>query len=592
MGFLGTVLICLLVCSGGSVAQTNRNLERERPPSSQTERRVALVIGNAAYTKAKALTNPANDAVDMAKALNAVGFEVMTGVDQNKRQMEALIRDFGSKLALGGVGLFYYAGHGIQVSGENYLVPVDAEIPEEDEVAYAAVPLGLVLAKMSSAKNALNIIMLDACRNNPFARSWRGFRDAGSTDGLAKISPPTGTLVLYASEPGKVASDGPGRNGLFTESLLQHINKPNVGYDDMVRAISTDVWERSGQHQLPWKEGNSLADFYFVPGGPKVGVTSPVTLLSPPVEQETRKEPLPQPISVPTQQKPLQRKKEAFFTFDLQRCTSEGTTATCELLVTNTAGEDKPFEPDTGVSVLFGSPNPTAIIDDHGNEARIVDVTVANKNGFVRSQLLSNLPVKVLLTFRGVDADARQVKRLVFNFTTKFSQAMFDDFRVEFRDVSLEQPDNGRSQTGKGSEDGWQKTDKTWKADSGFFRFEVTKCFKSGSAAYCDFTVTNDERDLRMIIYGYYKNALYGRALSRVFDEAGGEHPAKGIESGGSGKQGSLSLSLVKGISIKSRIYFEGIDAATVKFSLLEIGWASGGNDFSVQFRDIPFATK
>lgn len=266
MRFIACVLINVLIFSSLAVGQTGRNLEREKRVGGQIERRIALVIGNAAYVKTKSLANPANDAADMAKALKDVGFEVLSGVNQNKRQMESLIREFGTKLVSGGTGLFYYAGHGLQVGGSNYLVPVDAEIPEEDEVQYQTVPLDLVLTKMTSAKNDLNIVILDACRNNPFARSWRGYRDAGNNDGLAKISPPTGTLVLYATEPGKVASDGAGRNGLFTESLLRHIKKPNVEYDQMVKALSADVWQRSNRQQLPWKEGNSLAEFYFVRG--------------------------------------------------------------------------------------------------------------------------------------------------------------------------------------------------------------------------------------------------------------------------------------------------------------------------------------
>ncbi len=230
----------------------------------KSQKRIALVIGNGEYQTAKPLINPANDAADMAATLRELGFEVISGVNQNKRQMEGLIREFGVKLqANGGTGLFYYAGHGIQVNSENYLVPVEANIPEEDEVAYSAVPLSLVLTKMTTAKNDLNIVILDACRNNPFALSWRSFRDGGNNSGLAKISPPTGTLVLYSTEPGKVASDGAGRNGLFTEALLKNIKQPNLEYDQMVRRLSTEVWEKSNKQQLPWKEGNSLSAFYF-----------------------------------------------------------------------------------------------------------------------------------------------------------------------------------------------------------------------------------------------------------------------------------------------------------------------------------------
>ncbi|HNU07315.1 MAG TPA: caspase family protein, partial [Pyrinomonadaceae bacterium] len=280
---LASVIVLVLQSLMPAIAQ-----DRQLVKTNNSQKRVALVIGNAVYTKAKPLANPANDASDMAATLKGLGFEVVSGVNQNKRQIEALIRDFGTKLAAsGGVGLFYYAGHGIQVGGENYLVPVDADIPEEDEVAYSAVPISLVLTKMSSAKNDLNIVILDACRNNPFARSWRGFRDSGNSDGLAKISPPTGTLVLYATEPGKVASDGTGRNGLFTESLLKQIKTPGLEYDQMVRALSTDVWERSGKQQLPWKEGNALQVFYFSgQGGLSKPSSDPVVTAKTEAQQE------------------------------------------------------------------------------------------------------------------------------------------------------------------------------------------------------------------------------------------------------------------------------------------------------------------
>ncbi|HEV7682048.1 MAG TPA: SUMF1/EgtB/PvdO family nonheme iron enzyme [Pyrinomonadaceae bacterium] len=275
MRFITAGLIVFLIFSSLTVGQIGKT-NRQAPAVGRTERRIALVIGNGAYLSAKPLANPANDAADMAKTLRDLGFEVLSGSNQSKRQMESLIREFGLKLASGGTGLFYYAGHGLQVGGSNYLVPVDAEIPEEDEVQYQTVPLDLVLTKMTMAKNDLNIVILDACRNNPFARSWRRYRDAGSSDGLAKISPPTGTLVLYATEPGKVASDGAGRNGLFTESLLMQIKKPNVEYDQMVRALSADVWQRSNRQQLPWKEGNSLAEFYFVRGAKASGADAEI----------------------------------------------------------------------------------------------------------------------------------------------------------------------------------------------------------------------------------------------------------------------------------------------------------------------------
>ncbi len=288
MRIITALLIILLVLAPIALAQDGRQLVQEKG-SVNRDKRIALVIGNGAYTKAKTLPNPANDATDMAKALKEVGFEVLSGVDLNKRQMQGLIRDFGTKLASGGIGLFYYAGHGVQVRGENYLIPVDAEIPTEEEVQYQGVPLGLALTMMTSAKNDLNIVILDACRNNPFARSWRGYRDVGNNDGLAKISPPTGTLVLYSTVPGSVASDGTGRNGLFTEALLKQIKRPNIEYDQMVKALSADVWQKSNQQQLPWKEGNSLQDFYFS-----------ISTASQPSPTSTAAAPKPTPLPTPT----------------------------------------------------------------------------------------------------------------------------------------------------------------------------------------------------------------------------------------------------------------------------------------------------
>lgn len=262
------LIFSVLLISVPVTSQIKRGVQVREKPIAQTEKRTALVIGNGAYQNTTQLQNPVNDATDVAAALRKLGFEVLFATNADKRQMEKLMREFGFKLeASKGVGLFYYAGHGLQMNGENYLLPVEADIPAEDEVKHAGVSLGFVLDKMESAKNSLNLVILDACRNNPFARSWRNYRDVGDNKGLAKISPETGMLVLYATGPGKVASDGTERNGLFTEALLKHILKPNLEYDQMVRAVSADVWQKSNKKQLPWKEGNTLQEFYFAKTG-------------------------------------------------------------------------------------------------------------------------------------------------------------------------------------------------------------------------------------------------------------------------------------------------------------------------------------
>ena len=167
---------------------------------AQAERRTALVIGNAAYRTAS-LKNPANDARDMAATLKSLGFEVSLVTDATLQQMESAVREFGLKLRQGGVGLFYYAGHGVQVAGENYLVPVNAVIQSEGDVKFGALNAGLVLAKMEDAGNGLNVVILDACRSNPFARSFRS-----AEQGLAKMDAPTGSLIAYSTSPGKVAT--------------------------------------------------------------------------------------------------------------------------------------------------------------------------------------------------------------------------------------------------------------------------------------------------------------------------------------------------------------------------------------------------
>lgn len=229
------------------LAQTDRRLERETK-SPPVEKRVALVIGNGNYKNASVLPNPVNDAVDMAATLKELGFEVISGTNQTKPQMENLIRQFGTRLAdTKAVGLFFYAGHGISKGGTNYLVPVEADIQAEDEVEYGSVGIDFLLGKMESAKNGFNVVILDACRNNPFARKWRNYREIGDKGGLARIDAPTGTLIAYATKPGDVASDGTGRNGLYTGALLKQMRVKNVDITKMFQRVRADVIDQSGR---------------------------------------------------------------------------------------------------------------------------------------------------------------------------------------------------------------------------------------------------------------------------------------------------------------------------------------------------------
>jgi uncharacterized caspase-like protein len=239
------------------------------------DQRLALVIGNSRYS-ASPLANPVNDAEDIADALESTGFEVILKTDANQRAMERAVRDFGRRLRSGGVGLFYYAGHGLQIDGRNYLIPVDAEIESESDVKYEAVDAGRVLGKMEDAGNGLNIVILDACRDNPFARSFRSGRK-----GLAKMDAPVGSLLAYATAPGSVAADGTGRNGLYTSKLLRFIQTPGMKIEDVFKQVRRAVMADSGRKQVPWESSSMAGDFFFTPAAPKPVAAKPAPVAAP-----------------------------------------------------------------------------------------------------------------------------------------------------------------------------------------------------------------------------------------------------------------------------------------------------------------------
>jgi uncharacterized caspase-like protein len=227
-------------------------------------RRIALVIGNNGYDSSP-LTNSINDAQAMAGVLRDAGFLVMLLTDVDQRQFQLALREFGERLKAagsGGAGLFYYAGHGMQIRGRNFLIPVRSQIAHEDEVAYAAVDAQSVLDKMESAGNGTNIVILDACRNNPFARSFRG-----AQQGLAQMDAAVGTLVAYATAPGSVAVDAQQglRNGLYTTHLLEAIRRPGLKVEDVMKQVRNAVLRASNNRQMPWEASALVGDFYFHP---------------------------------------------------------------------------------------------------------------------------------------------------------------------------------------------------------------------------------------------------------------------------------------------------------------------------------------
>jgi uncharacterized caspase-like protein len=228
------------------------------------ESRIALVIGNAAY-KAAPLKNPVNDARAMGRVLQSVGFDVTVVTDGDQKALKRAILEFSQRLAKGGVGLFYYSGHGLQVKGNNYLVPVDADIRTEAHVDVEAVNVNAVLAQMDEAKTRVNIVILDACRDNPFARRFRS-----SARGLASIDAPSGTLIAYATAPGSVADDGTGDNGLYTEELLKVLPAPGLKVEDVFKRVLASVKKRSDAKQIPWVASSLDSDFSFVATSPSV----------------------------------------------------------------------------------------------------------------------------------------------------------------------------------------------------------------------------------------------------------------------------------------------------------------------------------
>ena len=243
------------------------------------EQRVALVIGNGAYGDAP-LKNPPNDARAMAQALRECDFHTIEEIDGDKRRMVDAIREFGKQIRRGGVGLFFYAGHGMQVGGTNYLVPVGADVKKESDVEFECVDANRVLGEMEDAGNQINIIILDACRNNPFARSFRS-----SDRGLKKMDTPTGSLLAYATAPGDVAADGDGANGLYTSVLLKHMRQPGISIMDVFMRVRRDVKEASGDAQVPWESTSLTDDFNFVPSSssfsrPQTSIptSSPITI--------------------------------------------------------------------------------------------------------------------------------------------------------------------------------------------------------------------------------------------------------------------------------------------------------------------------
>jgi carboxyl-terminal processing protease len=240
---------------------------------AQAEPRIALVIGNSNYgKKIGSLPNPVNDAALIAKALQETGFEVTKVTDADQKEMKRAIVDFGNRLTAAGpsaTALFFYAGHGVQVNGVNYLVPVGADIGNEKDVDIESVSADTVLQQMEFAGSRVNIVILDACRNNPLGRSVRSV-----TRGLAPMEAAQGTFVAYSTAPGQVAQDGSGKDSPYSAALAKAMVQPGLGIEEVFRDVRAQVMDATDKKQVPWDSSSLTAPFYFNGAAAPAGVSA------------------------------------------------------------------------------------------------------------------------------------------------------------------------------------------------------------------------------------------------------------------------------------------------------------------------------
>lgn len=234
-------------------------------PNTENERRMALVIGNSDYANYGDLPNPVNDANAMVKLLYELKFKVIKYENTNQTTMKKAIDNFGKSLKGYDTGLFFYAGHGVQVKGINYLVPADADIHSATDVEYKCVQAGRILSRMEDADCKTNIIILDACRNNPFKENWNLTRNISQNGhGLAFMNAPSGSIIAYSTSPGRVALDGvSGTNGVYTSALLYHMRTSNIPIEEMFKRVRVTVEKQTNKMQTPWEATSLTGNFFF-----------------------------------------------------------------------------------------------------------------------------------------------------------------------------------------------------------------------------------------------------------------------------------------------------------------------------------------
>lgn len=222
--------------------------------------RIALVIGNASYVQVSSLANPTNDADDIAAILAVRGFTVIKKTDCTHKEMDRALKEFRAALKDSEIGLFFFAGHGMQIDGENYLAAVDADADTEIDAKHSSLALNRVIETMEKSGAATNIIILDACRDNPFERAWHR---SAALRGLAPVYAPKGTIIAYATSPGQIASDGSGRNGAYTAALLKHIDTPDCSLETMFKRVRNTLSAATKGKQISWEHTSLSGEFFF-----------------------------------------------------------------------------------------------------------------------------------------------------------------------------------------------------------------------------------------------------------------------------------------------------------------------------------------
>jgi hypothetical protein len=256
----------------------------------KADKRIALVVGNSRYQNVAPLNNPGNDATLMAETLRGAGFTLIGNraqLDLDKAGFDRAVQDFGKELTGANVALFYYSGHGMQIRGENYLVPISANPTREADVDFQMLNVALVLREMEGSGTKLNIVILDACRNNPFG--GRGLR--GTNSGLAQIQGAEGTLISFATQPGNVAQDGDGRNSPFTLALAETMRKPGLEVLQTFNQVGLKVVRATGGTQIPWTSSSPIDGTFYFTGADANAVVA-------------AQSPAPSPVPTPVQQAP------------------------------------------------------------------------------------------------------------------------------------------------------------------------------------------------------------------------------------------------------------------------------------------------